>query len=79
MVTGRYNFRNWVELGVLADTEKPSATQLKNAGYATCLPVNGSSMVAMGIKNHGFDKYRVFMPYDPKTHWAMATGNLSPL
>ena len=26
MVTGRYNFRNWVELGVLADTEKPSAT-----------------------------------------------------
>lgn len=67
MVTGRYNFRNWVELGVLADTERTFGNLLKNAGYATCFTgkwqFDGGDN---GIKEHGFDKYRVFMPYDPK-------------
>ena len=75
MVTGRYNFRNWVELGVLADTEKNLRQPVKECRLCNFLPVNGSSMVAMqaskimGSTNTGCSCLTI-----PKPIGAMATG-----
>lgn len=65
-VTGKYNYRNWVQFGFLAPTEKTFANMLHDAGYATCF--TGKWQFDGGdtsIKGHGFDKYRVFMPFNP--------------
>jgi len=66
LVTGRYNYRNWVEFGELPATEQTFANLLHNSGYATCF--TGKWQFDGGDSNivqHGFDKYRVFMPFEP--------------
>lgn len=66
LVTGRYNYRNWVEFGQLPASEKTFANLLHNAGYATCY--TGKWQFDGGdtnIVNHGFDKYLAFMPFEP--------------
>lgn len=67
LFTGRYNFRNWTEFGELPASEKTFANLLQNAGYATCYvgkwQLDGGDT---NIVNHGFDKYLVFMPFEPQ-------------
>jgi arylsulfatase A len=67
MFTGQYNYRNWVSLGYLQSSSRTFANMFKTAGYGTCFA--GKWQFDGGdtsIKNHGFDKYLVFMPFDPK-------------
>lgn len=65
LVTGKYNFRNWVKFGLLPDTSKTIANMLQNAGYKTCYigkwQFDGGDA---SIKKHGFEKYRVFQPFN---------------
>jgi arylsulfatase A len=67
MVTGKYNYRNWISLGDLPTNSLTFANMLKTVGYSTCF--TGKWQFDGGdtsIHNHGFDKYLVFMPFDPK-------------
>lgn len=66
LITGKYNFRNWVKFGYLPPKEKTIANLLADNGYATCF--TGKWQYDGGdssIKSHGFQKYRVFMPFNP--------------
>ncbi len=67
LMTGKYNFRNWVRFGYLAPDAKTIANMLHDAGYATCYigkwQLDGGDE---SIKSHGFDKYLVFMPFKPE-------------
>lgn len=67
LVTGRYNYRNWVDFGELPASQKSFANMLHDdAGYSTCFvgkwQFDGGDS---NITHHGFDKYRVFMPFEP--------------
>ncbi|NNV55838.1 sulfatase-like hydrolase/transferase [Limnovirga soli] len=66
LFTGKYCFRNWVEFGFLPPTEKSIGNLLHDANYQTCFvgkwQFDGGDT---SIRNHGFDKYRVFMPFNP--------------
>jgi len=67
LMTGKYCFRNWDKFGYLPPTEKTIGNLLKDAGYATCF--TGKWQFDGGdnsIRSHGFDKYRVFMPFKPE-------------
>lgn len=67
LVTGKYNFRNWVKFGFLDPKEKTIANLLEDAGYATCF--TGKWQFDGGdnsIHQHGFQNYRAFMPFNPK-------------
>jgi arylsulfatase A len=66
LVTGKYCYRNWVHFGYLPPTSLTFANMLHDAGYATCFA--GKWQFDGGdssIKLHGFDKYLVFMPFNP--------------
>ena len=67
LMTGKYNYRNWVKFGLLADTSKTIANMLQDAGYQTCYvgkwQFDGGDA---SIKEHGFQYYRVFQPYNIK-------------
>jgi arylsulfatase A len=66
LVTGEYNYRNWVSFGNLPSTSQTFANMLKTVGYSTCY--TGKWQFDGGdssIHNHGFDKYLVFMPFSP--------------
>ena len=67
MQTGEYNYRNWITFGDLPSTSQTFANMLKTVGYSTCY--TGKWQFDGGdtsIHNHGYDKYLVFMPFDPK-------------
>ena len=67
MFTGEYNYRNWVSLGYLQPTSQTFGNMFQAAGYTTCY--TGKWQFDGGdtsIHNHGFNKYLVFMPFDPK-------------
>jgi arylsulfatase A len=61
LVTGKYNFRNYDEWGVLHTTEKTFGNLLKDAGYATYAAgkwqMDGGDT---GIKQFGFAQYSVW-------------------
>lgn len=63
IITGKYNFRNYVGWGILPNGEKTIGNMLHDAGYATCwggkwqLSGNGPR-----ITSAGFDNYLVFLP-----------------
>lgn len=66
METGEYNYRNWIQFGLLPPSSLTFANMLHNKGYATCY--TGKWQFDGGdtsIRNHGFDKYLVFMPFNP--------------
>ncbi|MEO8712244.1 MAG: sulfatase-like hydrolase/transferase [Parafilimonas sp.] len=66
LFTGKYNYRNWVQFGYLPPASLTFANMLKNKGYNTCY--TGKWQFDGGdtsIRNHGFDKYLVFMPFNP--------------
>lgn len=63
--TGAYNFRNYVRFGYLQPEQKCIGNMLKDAGYKTCF--SGKWQFGdgdAGIKVHGYDKYRVFLPFE---------------
>ena len=67
LMTGKYNYRNWVDFGYLPPDSKTIANMLHDdAGYKTCYvgkwQFDGGDV---SIKKHGFDKYLVFMPFNP--------------
>src|ERR1044072_1595149 len=65
LLTGKYGFRNYVQWGTLDRGEKTIANMLQDAGYKTC--VAGKWQLGGGdeaIRGFGFDKYRVFEPFD---------------
>ena len=60
-ITGKYNFRNYAEWGVLAPTEKTFATLLRDAGYATFVAGKwGYDGGDTSIRSLGFQKYSLF-------------------
>lgn len=66
LFTGKYNYRNWIQFGLLPPGALTFANMLKTKGYKTCY--TGKWQFDGGdtsIHNHGFDKYRVFMPFNP--------------
>lgn len=61
LTTGKYNFRNYTNWGVMNPTETTVANILHNAGYTTC--VSGKWQFDGGdasIKSLGYDKYCVW-------------------
>lgn len=67
LITGKYNYRNWIKFGYLDPKEKTFANMLHDdAGYSTCFigkwQYDGGDV---SIHSHGFDKYLVFMPFNP--------------
>lgn len=66
LFTGKYNYRNWIQFGLLPPGSLTFANMLKNKGYNTCF--TGKWQFDGGdtsIRNHGFNKYLVFMPFNP--------------
>jgi arylsulfatase A len=67
IMTGRYNFRNYVRFGEFDFKERTFAHILKDAGYATCIA--GKWQLAGGLKaphTAGFDDYCLWQ-FDPDT------------
>lgn len=66
LMTGKYNFRNWTDFGYLSPDSKTIGNMLHDANYKTCYvgkwQLDGGDT---SIKNHGFDKYLVFLPFNP--------------
>lgn len=66
MFTGVYNYHNWVKFGYLPPSSPTFANMLQNGGYKTCYvgkwQFDGGDA---SITSHGFEKYRVFMPFNP--------------
>ena len=66
LVTGQYNYRNWVHFGYLPPSSLTFANMLQSRGYATCFTgkwkFDGGDV---SVRNHGFKKYLVFMPFNP--------------
>ncbi|MEO8116779.1 MAG: sulfatase-like hydrolase/transferase [Bacteroidota bacterium] len=63
--TGKYNFRNYINWGILPPGGHNISNLLHDAGYATCFVgkwQNDGGDAA--IKEAGFDKYRVFLPFE---------------
>jgi len=68
-ITGKYNFRNFTEWGVMDPKEKTFANILSDGGYATY--VAGKWQFDGGdasIRNFGFDGYTVWDPLEYDTH-----------
>ena len=68
LMTGKYNFRNYLDWGILDTTQYCIANMLRDAGYATCIA--GKWQLDGGdasLKKAGFDKYRIFLPFNPGT------------
>lgn len=64
ILTGKYNFRNYLFWGYLPPTEKTLGNMLKDAGYATYWV--GKWQLSGGdasIRNAGFDDYISFLPF----------------
>lgn len=62
--TGKYNFRNYINWGILPPGGHNISNMLHDAGYATCYVgkwQNDGGDAA--IKEAGFDKYRIFLPF----------------
>lgn len=68
IMTGKYNFRNYISFGILDPNEKTFAHMLKNAGYKTCVAgkwqlygsiSNSPKVRGKGIlpKQAGFDEF----------------------
>lgn len=66
LLTGVYNYRNWVKFGYLPPSSPTFANMLQNTGYQTCYigkwQLDGGDT---SIRTHGFSKYLVFVPFPP--------------
>lgn len=65
LLTGKYNFRNYTNWGVMDTAQRTIGNMLQNAGYKTACfgkwQFNGGDA---SIKKFGFENYCVFDPYD---------------
>ncbi len=69
-LTGKYNFRNYIDWGKMNPDTKTVANMLKNAGYKTL--VSGKWQLNGGdasIHKFGFDDYLVWKPYEFSTKY----------
>ena len=58
IMTGRYNFRNYADFGILDPREKTFGNVLRNAGYATCIAGKWQLGADPALISHfGFDEY----------------------
>lgn len=68
LMTGKYSCRNFTEPRHLNPEDKTIGNMLRDAGYITAYVgkwhLDGGDT---SIRNHGFDNYLVFMPYNPQT------------
>ena len=65
LLTGKYNFRNYTQWGVMDTTQRTIANMMRNAGYAT--GISGKWQLAGGaasVNALGFDKYMVYDAFD---------------
>ncbi len=64
LLTGKYNFRNYIRWGYLPPDQQTIGNMLEDAGYATCYvgkwQSNGGDF---SIRSHGFQKYSVYVPF----------------
>ncbi len=69
-LTGKYNFRNYIEWGKMNPATKTVANVLKGAGYKTLVSgkwqLNGGDI---SIHKFGFDDYMVWKPYEASTKY----------
>jgi arylsulfatase A len=68
LMTGKYNFRNYIDWGILDINQYTISNLLHDAGYATCIA--GKWQLDGGdasLKKFGFDSYLVFLPFRPPT------------
>lgn len=75
IMTGKYNFRNYIYWGYLPPTQKTIGNMLHDAGYATCFA--GKWQMSGGdtaIRNAGFDKYMVYLPFGKSMHESQRVG-----
>ncbi len=68
LLTGKYNFRNYIDWGRIDTSQYTIANLLKDAGYATCVAgkwqLDGGDAAA---HKTGFDSYLLFLPFTPVT------------
>lgn len=79
LMTGKYNFRNYTEWGVMQPTEKTLATLFKNAGYTTLAA--GKWQFDGGdasIRALGFDDYSVWNPYEIASSGSQGSNYKNP-
>ncbi len=63
-MTGKYNFRNYIDWGILPSGGHNISNMLHDAGYATCFVGKWQNDGGdEAIHEAGFDKYRVFLPF----------------
>ncbi len=64
LLTGKYNFRNYTQWGVMDQSQRTIANMLHDAGYATCAvgkwQLDGGDA---SIRTFGFDSYCVWDPF----------------
>jgi arylsulfatase A len=64
LLTGKYNFRNYTQWGIMNKNQKTIANMLKDAGYKTaCFGKWQLSGGDQSIHTFGFDNYCVFIPF----------------
>jgi len=64
LLTGKYNFRNYTQWGMMETSQRTIANILRDKGYKTC--VTGKWQLGGGassIQLFGFDNYLVFEPF----------------
>lgn len=78
-MTGKYNFRNYFNWGVMNPNEKTLATMFKSVGYKTCAA--GKWQFDGGdasITSLGFDAYSVWNPYEIATYGSQGSNYKNP-
>lgn len=79
LLTGKYNFRNYTDWGVMNPNEKTLGTLFQSAGYKTC--ATGKWQLDGGdasIKSLGFDKYCLWNAYEIYTHGSQGSSYKNP-
>ncbi len=64
LLTGKYNFRNYTQWGIMDSSQRTIANMLHDAGYKTAL--YGKWQFGGGdasIRNFGFDNYTIYNPF----------------
>ncbi|CAN5501835.1 sulfatase-like hydrolase/transferase [soil metagenome] len=78
-MTGKYNFRNYFDWGVMNPNEKTLATLFKNSGYKTLAA--GKWQFDGGdasIRSLGFDDYSVWNPYEIASSGSQGSNYKNP-
>ena len=78
--TGKYNFRNYINWGILPMGEKTIGNMLQDAGYATCFVGKWQNDGGdLRIRAAGFEKYLVYLPYSTAVELDLSRRYKNPL